>query len=264
MTSAPRHGFTLIELLVVISIVAILIAMLLPAVKRAREAGRSVACLSQVRSLQQATDAYAGDHDDLYPSGMGLWNVYEAGLTTLTGERPWVVGLQDYFQDWGVGVCPSDAELSCFSKINALGNYAPWFDERFGFVPANAAAAAELWPWSYVANTEAARPDPARRVIDSGLHGPGRTRRVDVRRPTDFFLYTDYGRGDASAYSVWYAFGFGYVPQRWLAGARHSEGRSFAFADGHARIVPDPDAIPDQAVIRQMYYAMGLTDDPQE
>ena len=62
---SPRHGFTLIELLVVISIIAVLIALLLPAVKRARENARIVICMSNERQIYPGLHAYAVDNDEI-------------------------------------------------------------------------------------------------------------------------------------------------------------------------------------------------------
>ncbi|MAE64772.1 MAG: hypothetical protein CMJ18_10940 [Phycisphaeraceae bacterium] len=62
-----QAGFTLIELLVVISIVALLIAMLLPAVKKARETARAAMCTSNLRQILLAYGAYAGDAEEVVP-----------------------------------------------------------------------------------------------------------------------------------------------------------------------------------------------------
>ena len=59
-----RRGFTLIELLVVIAVVAVLVGLLLPGLRGAREAGRSAVCLAQVRQLGAGWTLYAGDYRD--------------------------------------------------------------------------------------------------------------------------------------------------------------------------------------------------------
>ncbi|MCC6680430.1 MAG: prepilin-type N-terminal cleavage/methylation domain-containing protein [Phycisphaeraceae bacterium] len=62
-----RHAFTLIELLVVISIIALLIALLLPALRAARESGRTLQCLSAQRQVALAMVAYQADNDQSFP-----------------------------------------------------------------------------------------------------------------------------------------------------------------------------------------------------
>ena len=62
-----RKHFTLIELLVVIAIIAILAAILLPALQAARERGMSASCVSQLKQCGTAAAAYSDDHKGFFP-----------------------------------------------------------------------------------------------------------------------------------------------------------------------------------------------------
>jgi prepilin-type N-terminal cleavage/methylation domain-containing protein len=69
MSRRKSKGFTLVELLVVIGIIALLIAILLPALSRAREQAKNTQCLSNLRQLATVYQFYANDNQDRIPIG---------------------------------------------------------------------------------------------------------------------------------------------------------------------------------------------------
>jgi len=72
-----KKGFTLVELLVVIAIIAILTALLLPALGKAKSIAQRVACINNQKQLQMAHSIFSDDHGDkiLYSSA---WNYTQA------------------------------------------------------------------------------------------------------------------------------------------------------------------------------------------
>ena len=99
----PRHGFTLIELLVVISIVALLISLLLPALSQARRATDRLNCMMNLRQIGIAHELYASDHDGYFPPSHPQRSYY-----WLTNEGKLNEYLSPEDPAWK---CPSDTRL---------------------------------------------------------------------------------------------------------------------------------------------------------
>ena len=113
--SAPK-GFTLIELLVVIAIIAILAALLLPALSRAKTEAISTQCLSNKKQMQLSWAMYVNDFNDYLPINADQSQPFTVGGVTL---QDWCEGIMD----WTTSSENTNYQYLINPKVSSLGSY---------------------------------------------------------------------------------------------------------------------------------------------
>jgi prepilin-type N-terminal cleavage/methylation domain-containing protein/prepilin-type processing-associated H-X9-DG protein len=125
------RGFTLVELLVVISIIAVLIALLLPSLKKARDSALRVQCLSNIRQVAMGFIQYGTDFHDwipvdrVYGGNIATWS-YALCSGYSMGDQTWNKPSDGFpiYVNLKVAICPANAFYSTDSVLNywQIGN----------------------------------------------------------------------------------------------------------------------------------------------
>lgn len=135
----PRSGFTLVELLVVISIVALLIALLLPALQKAKESGRRVVCLNNLHQSGVAIHGFATDYkNEMY---LRTYWLYQQGWSYPTTNHFGGASSEEAFIYW--------RPLLSYLGGNQLVSYCPSAKAVPGSVIGRSSYFARVWARGY-------------------------------------------------------------------------------------------------------------------
>lgn len=250
-----KSGFTLIELLVVIAIIALLLAVIVPALRKAKESAHSTVCRNNLKTLALANEMYASRWDG--------WYVPVIDTTmTLKGQPTWnsntefrdIVGLEDAYVGSSF-VMPK--QYLCPSDKQSIQSY---WDQTGGVYQNYVSYGGNLTDWG---------PSSKNPVSWGGNIPVGnwacRLRAAQLRSPAGKIMFVDAGdlwaqKGGANYRAYWDKYGQDIVKYRSLnmwypVYYRHKEGANLAFFDGHADF---------QKKENLFFYAEGTTLAPDE
>jgi prepilin-type N-terminal cleavage/methylation domain-containing protein/prepilin-type processing-associated H-X9-DG protein len=214
-----RGGFTLIELLVVIAIIAILAALLLPALSSAKQRAWTISCTSNLRQIGLGLKMFADDNNGLYPeSGTKIvWGTPDAPPPLGSGQLGWMEQIFSYTQNTNIYHCPGNVQLpvanqSAFNYFNgARAAFIASDPVSPHFAPVKSSRI--LFPAAHVLSGD---------TIDNGQYfQPGDCDKDDYSQ--------NCVGGPANGFATE---GAGY---QWVEWQAHSLGQNVLFADGHSK-----------------------------
>lgn len=239
-----QAGFTLIELLVVIAVIAILAALLLPALTKARERAQAVICLNNTKQLNVAWQLYAADHSDSLPYNLGM-----AGSSFRTNLN-WVNDVMT----WGLDsdntnpAAITEAALGPFLSGSTAVFHCP-SDNVVSTIQAAAGWTGRLRSYSMNALIGDAGTLSAKGVNVNDPSYRQFFKITQILRPVEIFVFLDEHPDsiddgyfvnregtlpNASGYGS--SISGGYAEWTDLPATYHNRSTSFSFADGHASL----------------------------